>query len=385
MASFSDIVSGATKIGDLLTGGALSSWLGQADREKDYKEWLNKMEWTNKYQQDFLKFQNSENLLYNQALTKFNNEETKKLSQELAHFNWENFTSPHALMSAYKQAGINPAMVAGSISGVNPSQTISSASTQSGGNGNLSVPSSSVRNNIGKAQEFAYNAEAIEAQKLANEHQALENDRLRKEQPFFEQNAEEQAKSLSNGNRLSEKQVEEIESRIKNNDADTIYKSALTNNVKIMDNKLAAEIEKLNADKDFIKASTEEKIKMLDKIDKDMELADSVIALNYANAALARQLKSLNKNQTAILFEKWKQVKSTTDVVRVENELKKEFAGYNAWVDAIFKPLKETANIIESVTNVAGKFTPKRSSKTTSKHVDLYTGSSVTTTHSTNY
>lgn len=385
MASFSDIVSGATKIGDLLTGGALSSWLGQADREKDYKEWLNKMEWTNKYQQDFLKFQNSENLLYNQALTKFNNEETKKLSQELAHFNWENFTSPQALMSAYKQAGINPAMVAGSISGVNPSQTISSASTQSGGNGNLSVPSSSVRNNIGKAQEFAYNAEAIEAQKLANEHQALENDRLRKEQPFFEQNAEEQAKSLSNGNRLSEKQVEEIESRIKNNDADTIYKSALTNNVKIMDNKLAAEIEKLNADKDFIKASTEEKIKMLDKIDKDMELADSVIALNYANAALARQLKSLNKNQTAILFEKWKQVKSTTDVVRVENELKKEFAGYNAWVDAIFKPLKETANIIESVTNVAGKFTPKRSSKTTSKHVDLYTGSSVTTTHSTNY
>lgn len=378
-----------TGVGDLISGGAVSSWLNRAQQKRDFDEWKKKQEIMQGHQKDFLQFQNSENLLYNQALTKFNNEETKKLTKDMAYFNWENFTSPEAVMSAYKEAGINPAMVAGSISGVNPSQTISSASTQSGGSGAVAQASHNSRNS-GKALELSnlllqndYTSEVVEAQKLANEHQALENDRLRKEQPFFEQNAEQQAESLVNGNRLSEKQVEEIQSRIKNNDADTIYKAALTNNVKIMDNKLAAEMEKLQADRDFIKASTEEKLKMLDKIDKDMELSDSVIALNYANADLARQLKSLNQNQTAILYEKWKQVKSATDVVRVKNELEKEFAPYNAWVDAILNPLQQTAEIIDDVTNIPKKLRPKTTTTTSSKYVNPYTGNSVTTTKST--
>lgn len=378
-----------TGVGDLLSGGALSSWLNRSQQKRDFNEWKNKQEIMQGYQKDFLQFQNSENLLYNQALTKFNNAETKKLTQDMAHFNWENFTSPDAVMNAYKQAGINPAMVAGSISGVNPSQTISSASTQTGGSGAVAQASHNSRNS-GKALELSnlllqndYTSEVVEAQKLANEHQSLENDRLRKEQPFFEQNAEQQAESLVNGNRLSEKQVEEIQSRIKNNDADTIYKAALTNNVKIMDNKLAAEMEKLQADRDFIKASTEEKLKMLDKIDKDMELSDSVIALNYANADLARQLKRLNQNQTAILYEKWKQVKSATDVVRVKNELEKEFAPYNAWVDAILNPLQQTAEIVDDVTNIPKKLRPKTTTKTSSKYVNPYTGNTVTTSKST--
>lgn len=378
-----------TGVGDLVSGGALSSWLNRAQQKRDFDEWKNKQEIMQEHQKDFLQFQNSENLLYNQALTKFNNAETKKLTQDMAHFNWENFTSPEAVMSAYKNAGINPAMVAGSISGVNPSQTISSASTQSGGSGAVSQASHNSRNS-GKALELSnlllqndYTSEVVEAQKLANEHQSLENDRLRKEQPFFQQNAVEQAKSLANGNLLSLSQVNEIESRIRNNDQDTIYKAALTNNVHIMDNKIVAEIENLWLQKDFISASIEEKLKMLEKIDKDMSLADSVIALNYANADVAKELKTLNHNHAAIFFEEWRKVRNYNDVLLVENELKKKFAPYNAWVDAIFKPLKETADIVTSATNVANMLKPKTTTKTTSKHVNPVTGSSVSTTKST--
>ena len=326
------------QIGDIASGGALSNWMGKADREADMADWQEKMKSTNEYQQDFLKFQNEENLKYNQLLTQFNNQESMKMSKEMAHFNWTNFESPEAKMNALKTAGINPNLVAGQMNGTDPSQTMNSSSTSGGGSGSISTPVGRVSNTIGKTFDLLYQTEMLENQRLINAHQRLENDKLQKEQPYFALNAKNQAQAFANGNTLTLTQIKEIQEVIK--DHEWYRKDVESQLVQrgVLNQKTMQEINNLVLEEDFIRASTDEKVKMLKKIDSDIKVGTAMVAMLSSQSNYLDALEGLTRDQRGALVYEISKIDSETKL----NQVKKKILAYEAGkTEDLRKPIED--------------------------------------------
>lgn len=166
------ITSTITGIGDMITGGKFSEHSQKATRDANMNDWKEQQKILNQYQQDMVLFQNQQ-------------------SKQMRAEEWEKYNSPQALMNAYQTAGINPNLVAGQISGSPSSLTSAGGNTSTAGGNGMTKPQLPF-----DPMQLGYQMEQITALKLKNDEQRILNDKLRKEQPFYEQNAQNQARIL---------------------------------------------------------------------------------------------------------------------------------------------------------------------------------------------
>ena len=169
-----------------IAGDALSSLFGKSDKQVNQTS----LDQQAKYQKEMIDYQNQTSISKEKEMIDYQNEATMAQTEKM----WNKYQSPQAIMTAYKQAGINPNLVAGQVSG-NGSATLSA--TSSGGS---SAPSGqgyqdtrmaflqNILQSVKISNEMKYQSaqikllnEQVESAKIANERALLDNDVFKNE------------------------------------------------------------------------------------------------------------------------------------------------------------------------------------------------------------
>lgn len=309
-----------TGVFDALTGGLFSSWSNNKSRADAREDWVYQQRYLDWQARKMLQYQNNENLKYNKQLIDYQNDATQALTETM----YNKYQSPEARMNAFKSAGINPNLVAGSLAGTNIGATASSSSS-GGSSGN--IPTASGLNFQKKyadptlLMQLSYQREAIKMAKLKNDEQALLNDKLRKEQPFWEQNAENQAKTIMYGVSISDNTAKEIAQKIENLQKEYELIDREITNAHILGNKMAQEANNLVTQDVFLKASIAEKWAMLRKIDNDISVGRATIVMLMSQSGFYESMSKLNDAQRTMVLEQIAGVKTENEMKELQRKM----------------------------------------------------------------
>lgn len=276
MSFWKDLFAPLEYVADLFTGGAISEHKQSATREANMNDWLYQQKVLSQYQKEMIDYQNKQNLVANAHMQDITNHRNRNEFD----FYYQNYNSPSAIMNAYSKAGINPNLIAGSVSG-GGSPTLNSAGSV-GSSGNISTaPGNNMKGNISGIADLLNQIEVVKYQRLKNEEQSILNDKLRKEQPYFEHNAEQNAIKLRS-------------------EATSIFNSL---------NIQEKEAEKILAETDLLKTQKGQLIQLIDNMKVDKEKAIKATALMGAQQLYYSSLKDLTdkqKEQLQGIIDDWK-------------------------------------------------------------------------------
>lgn len=175
---------------------------------------------------------------------------------------YEQYKSPQAQVQAYKEAGLNPALLAGGIGAT----TSPSASAPSGSQGHASG-SAPVNNNpfsfVSDAFNFAGLAQAIEQRKADVQKTRAETKEI-----------EERTKGYAGERELTLQKVKESISQTLNNEADTENKKADLVNIINQSNLMSAQVDEIMSRTDLNREQADYFISMSEKVRSEI---DSII------------------------------------------------------------------------------------------------------------
>lgn len=326
--------------------GAIGMAIGSNDGF-DIKDYRKQLKEDKAYQKEMMQFQNNET----RDLTLWNNEQNK----ELKKYYYDNYDSPEATMKGYAEAGINPNLVAGRVTGNDSalssvSSSASAPSTNSSGAYQSAIAKKQLKlqalsmgqdamlkqSQIASLQsQIGYQNAQTEYQNAMTEGVILDNEKKRVEKPYWEQNASQQARSFMLANNLSEKEIEQFKVNI-----DKTY--AEINSMHILDNKTVEEINNLLKQRDFITASTDEKRKLIQKYEQDRKVGIAMVGLIGAQEKVQVALESLTNEQKEEVIQKVTNLKTVDDINGIQKQLQQHVlthqdrnGAYSAILDAI--------------------------------------------------
>lgn len=214
------------------TGGIIDYSGSYASRKADMRDWKEQQAILHQYQKDMVDYQN-------------------EATMQLRQHDYENYSSPTAVMNAYQKAGINPNLVAGSISGTPANITSASGGISAASKSQYPMGYSMLREQQKQARMASeYQQQEIEMRDLQIRSQELElqkslSDIMSPEFHYYEDES---------GNRYEPDEYDKLPQglkegleRIEASDDDRIIRGLQNRNL-LKNNQLMSTITKVSAD-----------------------------------------------------------------------------------------------------------------------------------------